>query len=154
MTNRSLVTSAVAAAALLVAGISFNTRTAEAAKAKKPSIGSATLTPKRLSGSGGTVSIRVKIKSNGASISSVAATSTLSGGSQSAAATLQAAGGDYYSGSVRVAANTRTKKSSASIYVQVNSSNGVVSKKVGTVQVDPGNGSTGGDLNPPPPPNI
>lgn len=154
MTNRSLFASAVASAALLVAGVSFNARVAEAAKPKKPSIGSATLTPKRLAGSGGTVSIRVKIKNNGASISSVAATSTLSGGSQSAAATLQASGDDYYSGSVRVAANTRTKKTSAAIYVQVNSSSGVVSKKVGTIQVDPGNGSTGGDLNPPPPPNL
>lgn len=154
MINRSFLASAVATTALLVAGVSISGRSAEAAKAKKPSIGSATLTPKRLAGTGGTVSIRVKIKNNGSSISSVAASSTLSGGSQSASATLQASGSDYYTGSVRVAANPRTKKTSASIYVQVNSSNGVVSKKVGTIQVDPGNGSSGGDATPPPPPNI
>jgi hypothetical protein len=154
MMNRSFVASALASAALLVAGVGLCGRSAEAAKPKKPSIGTATLSPKRLSAQGGSVSIRVKIKNNGSSISSVAATSTLSGGTESAAATLQASGTDTYTGTVRVSANTRTKKTTASIYVQVNSTNGVVSKKVGTIQVDPGNGNTGGDTTPPPPPNI
>jgi len=154
MINRSFVASAVASAALLVAGVSLTGRTAEAAKPKKPSIGSATLTPKRLAAQGGSVSIRVKIKNNGSSINSVAATSTLSGSTESAAATLQASGSDYYTGTVRVSANSRTKKTTASIYVQVNSTSGVVSKKVGTVQVDAGSGNTGNDSTPPPPPNI
>jgi hypothetical protein len=153
MINRSFVASAVASAALLVAGIGICGRSAEAAKPKKPAIGSATLTPKRLTASGGTVTVRVKIKTNGSSLNSVAATSTLSGGSPSAAATLTAAGGDFYSGSVRVGANSKTKKTTAAITVQVNSTNGLVSKKVGTVQIDAGNGTTN-DSTPPPPPNI
>jgi len=153
MINRSFVASTFATAALLTAGIGMHCRSAEAAP-KKPSISSATLTPKRLAAAGGTVSIRVKIKNNGSSINSVSATSTLSGGTPSAAATLQASGGDFYTGSVRVAANSRTKKTTASIYVQVNSTSGLVSKKVGTIQLDAGTGSTGGDTTPPPPPNI
>lgn len=154
MINRSFVASAVASVALLAAGVGMSGRSAEAAKPKKPSIGAATLTPKRLTGAGGTVTVRVKIKTNGSSLNSVAATSTLAGGTPSAAATLSASGGDFYTGSVRVAANSRTKKTTANIIVQVNSTNGIVSKKVGTVQIDAGTGNTGGDNTPPPPPNI
>lgn len=153
MINRSFVAAVVASAALLTASVTLGGSTAQAARARKPAIGKASLSPTRLTGRGGTVQIRVKINPNGQTISSVTATSTMSGASPSAASALQAAGGDYYTGSVRIGANPRTRKNVANVFVQVDTPNGVVKKRVGKVQLDAGGGPAD-DSTPPPPPNI
>lgn len=153
MINRSFVAAALASVALLTASVTLAGSTAEAAKRKKkPSIGRATLSPSRLPGSGGTVNVRVLIKPNNATISSVTASSTMGGGSPSAAATLSSTDGQYYNGTLRVDRNPRKKATSANIFVELESSNGRVRKKVGRVRLD--GGGTVDDGAPPPPPDI
>ncbi|MCC2671441.1 MAG: hypothetical protein K0Q72_3912 [Armatimonadetes bacterium] len=152
MINRSFAAAALSTAALLTFCFTAGTRPVEAARPKKPTIGKATLSPTRLTGRGGSVSVRVSVKNNGASISGVTASSTLSGTSPSAAATLQASGADSFSGSVRISANPRTKTAYADVYVEVTSTSGTVKKKVGRIRLDAG--GTIDDSTPPPPPNI
>ena len=125
MINRSFAAAAVTSAALLTFCFTAASRPVEAAKKpKKPSIGKAVLSPTRLTGRGSSVSVRVTVKNNGASVTGVTASSTLTGTSPSAAATLQASGADAYAGTVRVAANPRTKTAYADIYIEVASSSG------------------------------
>ena len=119
---------------------------AHAASAKKPSIGSATISPKSLPGAGGSISIKVKVSSNGSVITGVTARSTLTSNSPGISATLQNTSGSTYTGTVRVQANSTTSKTHATIYVDVRTNSGVVSKKVGTINLAPG------DPNQPPPP--
>jgi hypothetical protein len=152
MINRSFAAAAFTSAALLTFCATAGGRPVEAARAKKPTIGKAVLNPTRLTGRGGSVSVRVTVKNNGASISGVTASSTLTGTSPSAAATLQASGADAYAGTVRVAANPRTKTAYADIYIEVASSSGTVRKKVGRIRLDAGGAID--DSTPPPPPNI
>jgi len=153
MINRSFVAAALASVALLTASVTMVGSPAEAAKKKKkPAIGKATLSPKRLTGSGGTVNLRVRIKSNNATITSVTATSPQAAGSPSAAATLQSTDGLFYDGSIRLGANTRKKAVTANIFVEVESSNGRVRKRIGRVKLQ--GGGTVHDSLPPPPPDI
>lgn len=152
MINRSFVAAAFASVALLTASVTLAGRTAEAARPRRPSIGAATLSPSRLSGAGGTVNVRVLIKSNSATLGSVTASSTMAGASPSASSTLLSSDGRYYNGSVRIAANPRRKRATADVFVEVQSSAGRVRKRVGRVKLD--KGGTIDDSTPPPPPNI
>jgi len=151
MINRSFVAAALASVALITAGVTLSGRTAEAAP-RKPTIGAATLSPSRLSGAGGTVNVRVLIKPNSATVGSVSASSKLAGTTPSASSTLLSTDGRYYTGSVRIARNPRTKAATADVFVEVQSSRGVVRKRVGRVKLD--KGGTVDDNTPPPPPNI
>jgi hypothetical protein len=151
MINRSFVAVAASVALLSTSAILAG-KSAEAARPRKPTIGNATLSPKRLPGSGGTVNIRVSIKPNAATVGSVTASSTMTGGSPSTSSSLLSTGNNIYTGSVRIDRNSRTRPTSANVFVEVNSSSGIVRKKVGTIRVDPGGGND--DNAPPPPPDI
>lgn len=147
MMKRPTMALPLCAALLAVVGVAVHQAQAAAKpKVKKPSIGSASINPKSLPGAGGSISVKVKVTSNGSLINSVTARSTLSSSSPGISATLQNTSGSTYSGTVRVQANGTTSKTHATIYVDVQTSSGTVTKKVGTVNLAPG------DPNQPPPP--
>jgi hypothetical protein len=144
MLRRALVAVCVVTAAGLV-----SIATESAAAPRKPTIGRATITPKKLPGSGGTLRVAVTIFARGARLNSVRGRSTLRGlGRSGSPAVLANTGSGAFSGLVNVP-NSSPKSVTADIFVEVDSSAGPVSKKVATIVL----GKRDDSLPPPPPPD-
>ena len=143
-------------AALVVGAAISVTQRAEAARALGVKISKAKIKPKRLSGSGGNVSVRVKIKARGVTVNSVRAVGRRPNGSpgpSSVLAQTSAAkrGRTIWEGLVNVPSNPTESKVKHTVEVTVTHSNGQTSKVVGSVRLGPGGSDDG---LPPPPPNI
>ncbi len=123
------------------------------ARAPKVVIGAAAYTPKRVTASGGTVQInRVAVTAkNGATIFSVRAYVEMAGSSiPGTKSTLTGKLRNTYGGSVQVPGSTRSAKSTARLYVEVDSSAGIIKKAVGRINVDPFKGDPNQPPSPPP----
>ena len=120
------------------------------AQGRRPAIQRANVRPRRVE-NGRPVTVTVRIKPNGASISAVRGYAQLQRSSaRGPVARLDPAGApNSYSGQVTVPANTQPRPVRAFVFVEVQSSNGPVTKRVGAVTVPPG-----GNEGPPPAPDI
>ena len=107
MLRRALVVISLVAAG----GLAMVSQVSECVAApRKPTIGRATISPKKLPGSGGSVQVQVAVYPRGARLNSVRGRSTLRGlGRPGAATTLQSTGGNTFEGRVNVPANSSTK---------------------------------------------
>lgn len=131
-----------------VAALGITSVAATGAAAKRPSrprIKKLSLAPRRLPGSGGSITLKVSVSGSG--ISSVRAQAVVTGGSGGSIVPLNARGRTY-SGGVPVPANFRTSASTASVTVYVTANGSETQKRIGTVSLAPYDNS----LPPPPPP--
>ena len=148
MMKRSLFAVVMASAALLVRG---GHAPAQGGPRPTVTITAANLSPSRLPGTGGRVTVNAKVKAvGGASINSVTARATVTGVSAGGVATLTDTGGGNYTGSVNVPANSGRQSTTADVTITVSSSVGTKTKRL-SVKLDPGNGDPS---QPPPPPPI
>jgi hypothetical protein len=150
MPNRSFLATGLCAGVLLSA-VALQAPRASYAQStdanKKITISKATLSPTKVSGAGGSVSIRVRISVKGGSVSSATAYAKLKG-TNGASANLAPSGTGIFAGTVAVPRNTSNKPQEAAIIVSVVTTKGSAKKQVGKVLVDkPGN-----DPNAPPAP--
>lgn len=152
MFNRPLFAASAVAAAVLGCALS-PTGTAAATK-PVATFGTASITPKQLSASGGAVNITVKITPRAnVTITSVTVHSTVPGSKvQGGTGTLTPRSGNLYSGTVSVPANPKKAKNTSTISATVVTSGGNKTAELGTVKVQPGSGTTGGDGSTPPGP--
>lgn len=141
--------------------VSMSTRPVAAAKAKakKSTIGSARFASTHIDASNGSVQIvSVTIKANGNTINSVSMRTSLSSAKSALTAS---AGTTVYHGSITIPNNAAKGKRTVKVFVDADTSAGVVSKQVGSVTQNGGatsggggGGSTPGVDTPPPPPPI
>ena len=139
MINRSLITLGLLSAAILP----LAAPPAVQAQGRKPRVLSTSVTPARVAGSGGLVTVRVRISPNGATVTAVRATAQIQG-ANGPSVTLAPAGTNVYSGQLRFPANTKTNRLKANIFVEVQSSTGTLSRRAGAVVIDAGTGGGGG----------
>ena len=153
MRNRSFLATGLCAGVLLCALALEGPRAgfAQSTDAKKRiTISKATLSPTKVSGAGGTVSVRVRITVKGGSVNSASARAKIKG-ANGASVNLAPSGTGIYAGNVTIPRNPTRKATEADIIVTAVTTKGSASKKVGRVLVD----KPGSDPNsPPPPPNI
>lgn len=152
MTRRMIVALAAAAgsAAVLLLGLHRESQAAPA----PIRIGTASFTPKKLPSNGGTIQIKsVAITARaGVTIFTVRARARLAGSTGGGtSATLSSPLRGKWSGTLSVSGNSSSSKASVDILVEVDSSAGLFSKRVGRVQLDPQRGDSS---QPPPPPPI
>lgn len=153
MPNRSFLATGLCAGVLLCA-LAFEGPRAGYAQStdanKKIDISKATLSPTKVSGDGGSVSIRVRITVKGGSVNSATARAKLKG-ANGPSTNLAPSGTGIFAGTVTIPRNSTRKPTEADIIVTAVTTKGTASKKVGRVLVD----KPGSDPNsPPPPPNI
>lgn len=141
--------------AVLTTALGVHHQTAQAApkrkRAPRVAIGAAAFTPKKIAAQGGTVRInRVAVNArNGATIFAVRAYVELAGSpSPGTKSTLTGKLRNTYHGTVQVPGNTGSARTTARLYVEVDSSAGIVKKAVGRINID----AFKGDPNQPPPP--
>lgn len=150
MPNRSFLATGLCAGVLLCAVAIQAPRPslAQSTDAKKRiTISKATLSPTKVSGAGGSVSIRVRITVRGGSVTSATARAKIKG-TNGPSANLAPSGTGIYAGTVTIPRNPTNKPTQAEIIVTAVTTKGSASKRVGKVLVDkPGN-----DPNSPPPP--
>lgn len=153
MPNRSFLATGLCAGLLLCALACESPRAgfAQSTEAnKKITISKATLSPTKVSGEGGTVSVRVRITVKGGTVNSASARAKIKG-TNGPSANLAPSGTGIYAGNVTIPRNTSRKATEADIIVTAVTTKGTASKKVGRILVDkPGNDPN----SPPPPPNI
>jgi hypothetical protein len=153
MPNRSFLATGLCAGVLLCALVLDGSRAGYAQstdRSKKITISKATLSPTKVSGEGGTVSVRVRITVKGGSVNSATARARIKG-TNGPSANLAPSGTGIYAGNVTIPRNPTRKPTEADIIVTAVTTKGTASKKVGRVLVDkPGNDPN----SPPPPPNI
>jgi hypothetical protein len=150
MPNRSFLATGLCAGLLLCAVAIQAPRPgfAQSTDAKKRiTISKATLSPTKVSGAGGSVSVRVRISVRGGTVSSATVRAKIKG-TNGPSANLAPSGTGIFAGTVSIPRNPTRKPQEADIIVTAVTTKGTASKKVGKVLVDkPGN-----DPNSPPPP--
>jgi hypothetical protein len=153
MMKRPFVAAALTSAMLLVT-VGASNQQAEAARRSRFKITRVRVSPTRLPGSGGRVSVTATVSAGTATVSSVTARATMTGISPTSPVTLTRSG-NTWSGTVTVPANRTTRRQNAYIEVTANSSAGTATKRA-RVRLEAGNGGGGsGDpTQPPPPPPI
>lgn len=148
MLKRSLLVPALLLLPLAMAlGTPGRAQDDDVAAKKGITIEAATLSPKKVTGRGGAVSVRVRVKAKRGPISAVNVRSIIKG-VNGPSSELRPSGNGIYAGTVTIPRNDSKKAQTANIIVTATARNGSASKKVGTIQVEKG----GSDPNEPPPP--
>lgn len=107
------------------------------------------LLPRRLTGSGGQLSLKVRVSVRGKQVNEVRAQGVVpdSGGGQ--IVSLQGGGGGVYSGTLLMPANFKSTSVRGSVVLYIYTGSAPLQRTVATVPLGPG----GDNLPPPPPPN-
>lgn len=142
----------LAAAAVAIAASAGLFAPAEARRSEpKVTIAGGRVNPRRLPGSGGSVSVSVKVVAKGVAVESVYARATVPGAQPGPVGALVKSV-KTYGGTVTVPANPSGKEVFATITVYVRTPQGTPERVVARIKMGPGSPGGGGSGDEPPPP--